>query len=299
MKVVSYYEKAAPHEHFRFWDDGIGVGLPKKINSDAILIEKNPDSNGIYKAEILDADITYCQLYHIPHERPKGFVYAFLSDFINNEHLVYSWLDRVRPNLLCCLQHAPKELIEYGKRVGCVVKLIPWFVLNIPEYVEKTVKAFCSGCVTGAYPRRRHIAEYLSSRNLGIVSCSDVFGSYKLSNSEYIDTMKKTKYYCSGGIYDRLVPPKYFEAAGHGATVVTFDMEYLGRVGFRDKDNCIVINNIQQLDEILDSEMYIDIGKRAVEFIRLNHTVEIRKRQLVEEYNAFRKNSDGDGSPRR
>jgi len=225
MRIVSYYCPAFPSDHFKFWDTDIGVALPKLIAEDCryVLIGDKPE----YPIVDRDADISYCQLFSRPTERPQNFVYTFLSDFIGHEHEVIHWMRAVRPNLFMCLQHCPTELIELGEQVGCKVVLVPWFVSDVPQMTPKTLKGLCSGCIDPLiYPKRSQMYRFL--KGLGRLdiklSGSPSFGNYPLTAGQYFEALSRAQYYFSGGIYDTYIPPKYYEAAAYGACLVTFDM---------------------------------------------------------------------------
>jgi hypothetical protein len=285
MKVVSYFEPCKPREHFTWWEDIAGLALPIEISNTAIM-------QYIYGTYHLmgDFDINYCQLGHYPVERPKGFVYTMVSDWISNEYWIMEWVKKVKPDLILCLQQLPDELFPYG------AKLMPWCVKDIPKASIKDIKGFISGCTNqNTYPNRSKLAKYLTKFGDVKNSCSTVFGCYPMSNFEYLNTIKRTRYYFSGGIYDRFVPPKYYEAASYGCCIITFDMEMLSKVGFKHNENCIVIKRLEEIDDIIDTDRYIHIGENARQFINDNHTVKVRAKQIREIYG---QSSYGNGSSR-
>lgn len=286
MRVISYYQKAHPDEHFRFWENGIGVALPALLGDRVKYIELKdcwPD----YLIEDDDYDIAYCQLFCIPRKRPAKFIYTFLSDYISHEAELASWIDRVKPNLIACLQHMPDELVDFGKSRGCIVKFLPWFILRKEEYVEKDIEGMCTGCVDpGVYRRRSEIYRFLLNKQRAdiVLSCSDKFGNYPLSNDEYIMYLRRAKYYFSGGIYDHFVPPKYYEACNVGACLVSFEMPKMDKIGFVDGKTYLKLSNLHDIDRILDSQEYLEIGKSAQRMIHEHHTVWRRAEQILEIY---------------
>lgn len=288
MKISSYYYQARPDEHFQLWDYGMGRGIPSTIAS----LFHMEDEYQILHNDQYDvgrfSDIAYCQLFAIPQKRPGAFIYTFISDYINNETALHNWIQKVRPNLVGCLQHIPQELIDYAKQFNCEVKLLPWYVTTKPQYETKTVTAMCSGCTDpNVYPTRNAINSYLQKLHRpGIItSCSNNFGKYPLSNSQYSETIKKTKYYLSGGIYDRFVPPKYYEVANHGACIVTFDMEMLSQVGFVHNKTCIIIKDLKEIPSIIDSDRYVEIGKNAQKMVQECHSIESRAKEIIDVFN--------------
>ncbi len=286
MSIVSYFEPCKPNEHFTWWEDIAGRALPLAI--DEVCIYQHIKEN--YDLIEHDFDITYCQLGHYPKERPKGFVYTMLSDWITNEYWITEWVKKVKPDLILCLQTLPEELIQYG------AKLMPWCVKEVPKNKVKDIKGFCSGCINyKVYPKRNDISWYLKKFDGVKVSCSSIFGIYPLTNHQYRDTISRSRYYFSGGIYDRFVPPKYYEAASYGCCLVTFDMEYLNICGFIDGETCIVIKRLEEIDDIINSDRYIHIGENARQMIHDNHTVKVRAKQIREIYE---KSNYGHGSSR-
>lgn len=284
MRVISYFMKARPDEHFRFWDEGIGRALPRLLGDSVDYVELRSD-HGKYRVKSTDYDIAYCQLFAIPDRRPAKFVYATIGDYRGHEKELAKWIADVRPNLLACLQDMPAELVEYCKSKGCVARLLPWFVLSDEAYIAKDLTGMCSGCIFPAtYPRRAEIYAYLAERRRDdvVLSGSEQFGKYRLSNEEYERLLRRTKYYLSGGIYDLLVPPKYYEAANVGACLVCFPMPMMEQVGFVDGQTYISISSVRDIDAVLGSDRYLQIGKNAQQMIRERHTAWRRAQQILE-----------------
>jgi len=282
MKVVSYYGQKRPTDYWTFWTEGIGIALPKAIG-DATLVPLPPDTIS-YDVVEGDYDIAFCHTWAVPKKRPAEFVYSFLSDYVNNETKIREWIKIVQPDLLCCLQTCPEELIDFGKAVGCRIELVPWFVLEVPDRFEKTITAMCSGCVGSAYPSRTQIYDHLVSMNRSdfVLSCSDDFGNYRLSREGYEEAVRRTKYYFSGGIYDLYIPPKYYEVCAYGACLASFEMPFMERCGFVDGETYLKLTSIEDIGRILKTDQYQAIGRNAQQMIRERHTVEKRARQIRE-----------------
>lgn len=285
-RVVSYYIKSVPGTHFTFWEDGIGKNLPSLLGEC-----KLHSITGEYHVADNNYDIAYCQPWGIPDRRPAKFVYSFLSDYPGHERQIAEWIDRVRPTLLCCLQQAPPELVSFGRKRGCRVELVPWFVTTSEPVIEKAIDIMCSGCVDpAAYPSRRRIFDYLShSRFSGraALSCSDSFGCYPMGNDEYRSTILKAKYYASGGIYDTWIPPKYYEALNSGACLLSFPMPHMEECGFVDGETFIQLRSLEDIDRAVDSERWRTIGPRGREMVGSRHTVKARAKRILEIYHEF------------
>jgi hypothetical protein len=288
VKIASYYKKAHPGEHFTFWEDGIGLALPKKI---ATILQSECEcivirDKGKYKP-VQESDIAYCQLFNRPKKRPARFVYTIVSDVVGNEVPLKKWIDKVRPNLLLCLQTLDPDIVKFGRERGCSVEMFPWFVIGMGIDKVKDLTALCTGCTDPViYPKRKAIADYLVSmnRNDVVVSCSSVFGNYRLSNDGYADSLSRCKYYFSGAIYDRFVPPKYYEAAACGACLVTFPVPGLEELGFVNGVTCAVINSLDEIEEVLASDLYITVGPQAIAMAESKHSLQARAEWVVEAY---------------
>jgi hypothetical protein len=282
MKIISYY-CLDDNSHFPFWQTHIGEALPKYIG-DAVLVP----ITGNYEVLNDYFDIAYCQLYFIPKSRPAKFVYTFLSDYVGYEKMVKNWILAVKPNLICMLQELPQDLIDFANKNGCRVELLPWFIKDIEKpYQDRDILGFCSGCIKrNHYPQRGLINDYLKNKKFEgvILSTNELFGKYKFSNDEYIETLKRSRYYFSGGIYDRLIPPKYYEVCNHGCTLVSFDMPFMERCGFINGKTYIKLNKINDIDDILHSDSYLEIGRNAQKMVQEQHTIKNRANKILEIY---------------
>jgi hypothetical protein len=282
MEVVSYYGEDSG-SHFPFWQTHIGEALAREISENAVLNIIRDQNYQVDKKY----DIAYCQTYAVPKTRPADFIYTFLSDCIGYEKMIKNWISSVRPNLICMLQDMPGDLIDFADRHGCIVELMPWFVCNNPEYREKDVEGMCSGCLNPKhYPRRRAIYNYLAEKKFDgvVLSGSSEFGHYRLSNEEYVDTIGRSKYYLSGGIYDNLIPPKYYEACNWGCAMISHEMSFMEKCGFVDGETYIKIVELSDIDNILYTDRYLEIGKNAKKMVQERHTVKERARQILEIY---------------
>lgn len=291
MKVISYYlplpilaRLRLINLHWTFWTDGIGLALPSLLG-DSVTFVKLRNNHEVYRIKSTDFDIAYCHPYAIPNKRPARFVYTFLSDFRGHERELEKWIDTVRPNLLACLQDMPLELVEYCKSKGCTARLLPWFVIKTETYNAKDLIGMCTGCIASSiYPKRAEIYAYLAERRRSdvILSGSEKFGKYPLSNAEYRLLLRRARYYLSGGIYDLFIPPKYYEAANVGACIVSFPMPMMDLIGYVNGQTYISISSVRDIDAVLESDQYLQIGQNAQQMIRERHTVWRRAQQILE-----------------
>lgn len=284
MKVISYYKDVPDRSkyHFLDWITNMGEALPKEIG-DAKLVKLDALSYDIDDGEY---DIAYCPMFYFPNRRPKCFVYSFLSDYKGYEGKVKDWLSRVRPDLLCMLQQMPQDLVDYANKIGCRVELVPWFVLDRKPYLDKEFLGMCSGCIDPKqYPGRRAVYDYLAAKKFdGVTLSGGPFGKYPLSNEKYIEHISKTKYYMSGGIYDSLIPPKYYEVCNYGCALICRDMPFMERCGFIDGKTYIRIERPEEIEEILKTDAWLEIGKNAQKMVHENHTVAQRAAQILDVY---------------
>ena len=291
MRVTSYYKKASIGEHFTFWEHGIGVALPaavaRVLNASLDLVPMESGSGYL----VYDTDIAFCQLFDRGYlKRPGRFIYTVVSDVIGYTKPITDWIEAMRPNLLLCLQTIDPNVVKFCTDRGCAVQFFPWFVLDAPQIKPKTVYGMCTGCTDPAvYPRRNQIASYLNGlkRDDVVVSCSHTFGNYKLNNEEYIDRLARCRYYFSGAIYDKYIPPKYYEVAANEACLVTFHVPGMEELGFIDQVTCKVIDRLEDIEPILSSDSYVEIGRAARNMVMKRHSVEARAEQLVKAYHEF------------
>jgi len=293
MRVVSYYRDVDDRSkyHFLDWIEKIGEALPLELG-DAKLVKL---SGLNYNIEDDEYDIAYCPIFYFPNKRPNCFVYAFLSDYRGYEDRVKDWIEKVKPDLLCMLQQLPSDLIDFAGKHGCRVELLPWFVVNRHEenQDERNIHVMCSGCIDENYPFRKKIFNHLSSdkKHNVVLSCSGEFGRYRLSNDEYRSAIRRTRYYASGGIFDSLMPPKYFEVANYGCCLLSPILPYMERCGFIHNDTYISIESTDDIDKWIDTDACIKIGKAAQEMVQEKHSVKTRARQIIDLYNELNRSS--------
>jgi len=287
LKIASYYG-IREWGQCKFWDDCLGNVLPdtlgkatkKKLN----LYESTYD---IFET---DFNISYCdfgtklQKPILPNKRPKGFVYSFMTDPSDR---AYEFIEKIQPNLLCCLQVVPKELFEYSKQHNCDVIFCPWFIRNVPQNTSKNILAMCSGNIQKyAYVWRTAIYNYLKNLNRDdiVLSCGIEYGKYPLTRDEYQNCLSKTKYYFSGPVREDELPEKYFEACNYGAALVCPKSLSLESCGFIPNKSYIVLQNIEQIPKILSSSKWKTIGAAGQKLVNEFHTVQQRKQLILKYY---------------
>ena len=267
MRVASFY-RTVPKEsrnHFNTWIDLIGEALPLSLSNDVELCSTLSKSINVET----NADVSYCQMFLNLSKRSNGFVYTFISDYRGYERRIRDWLIEFKPNLICMLQEMPKDLIEFVKSKNIQIELIPWFVRNKQlSNKEKTIDVMCSGCINpNHYPFRHKVFNWLKKSDISnkILSCNTKFGEYTLSNEEYENALESSFCFATGGIYDKLIPPKYYEIANNATVVVTHNMPFLEKCGFIDCKTCIVVSRIEEINDIvkLPKSMLKEIGSNA------------------------------------
>jgi len=247
-------------------------------------------------------DIAYVQLFDPPSRRPGRFVWSMISDYIRMEDTLEVWLEATKPNLLVSLQYPlqpprqvhwipfpidPPNLVDQCARHGCHVVFMPWFnEFNVPPSSrERDITAMCTGKISASYPSRYYNAAWLRAirRPDVIVSCGADSSRFSLTYGEYLDSLRRCRYYVSGGIYDFQVPPKYFEVANYGACLVCVDMPTMKDVGFVDGVSFISITSPQQLTAIIDDPLrWKQIGEAAREMVQRRHHLAQRAKEISE-----------------
>ena len=306
IEILSFMTEPNPtREHYTFWRDGICKALCEKLG-EIICLEKGvktavdyeiiPWGGGQFKVESKYHDIAFVPYSWHPDKRPADFIFTFASDIEGYEEQMINWQDHVKPNLIGCLQDMPGWLGKWGKENGCKVIKLPWFVYKDIEYnEERDIVAFCSGAIGNTYPMRTKIYHELNQlKNINteflegdiILSCGD-FGKYPLSTGEYNETLKKSRYYCSGGIKDRMIPPKYFEAMNAGCCLITPSLDWFKELGFVDCRTHIEIKNPDEIKSLIQSSHWYEIGREGKKFVEKNHTVTNRAKRILEIYNEY------------
>ena len=282
-KVVSYCGHARPPDSWGFWSWGIGKALPETIGNATIVYLKDLYGPKVTNFPVVkgEFDIAYVQQPMVPNKRPAPFVYSLHSDYYPRQ--LKPWIKKVRPNFVGMLQNCPDELVTFGKKVGCRIELFPWFVLKkLPYAGKKNVNGFISGAVNPAYPMRMRMYEFLKKlgRNDVVLSCGP-FDKYPLTYEQYVETLLRSKYYFSGGILDQFIPPKYFEVCNAGACLVSPKLPRMEECGFVDGETYIRLTSLAQIQDILESDSWKEIGRRGRQMVQRKHMVENRAQRIL------------------
>lgn len=291
MKIASFYEKCSPIDHFRYWEDVNGITLPREI---AKIFNATIEYHAISQLNQSDYcyDIAYCQMYTIPKQRPAKVIYSFVSDYYDDQ--ILKWIEAVRPNFLFALngvqdfENRKNRLAKFG----CKLIFMPWCCDYIGGEEIRDNDIFISGCINKNYPFRKAAHDYLTSQKNSalkiISSCSDRFGKYSLTNTEYIDMLKRSKIYVAGLIFDELLPPKFIEAAAHDCCIITStkNERWLKEAGFINGVHYLNVNHpidIIGMMKIDWTRLVKDIGLHSGILVRQQHTIEQRAKQIAKE----------------
>jgi len=305
MKVASYYRylvDGITNVAFEgmgggyYWQDVVGKLLQREIG-DATLIGHAAGSNSydVKKYPVLcsEVDITYCQLFDEPHNRPYGFIWSWISDYIGNEKLLERWLERVRPNVLFTAQYIKEDIFELCKKYDCKCVFLPWFNVKPEPYYfgERKTTALITGAVGQVYPQRSALAAYMykMGRDDVVVRCTSDQSRYPMSKFKYETMVSRTKYYVSGGIFDFQVPPKFYEICNLGACLVCPKIPMLEECGFVNGKTCIVIDTPNDLPDIFASDAWKAISLAGQKMVQERHMMSNRAEQIREEYNEYKK----------
>lgn len=259
-------------------------------------------NGGDYDSPAGHYEVAYCQLFECPRRRPADFVWTAISDYIGQYgHFLEEFLERVKPDLLVSFQYplnppsvipsVPQlgrlpDLVAQCNHHGCRVVNLPWFnEKNIETFnPEKQWTAMCSGKMSGTYPWRNACYEYLQRMNRpDIVLSGNPHGStFKLSDEEYRAALASTRWYFTGGIYDLQIPPKGFEICNYGAALVINDMPMLRECGFIHGETCFVIQSLEEIPYLLQSDLWYLIAKQGQQMVHKRHSMAARAREIAQ-----------------
>ena len=304
MNIMSY--KTLPHksEHYTWWRQVCCIALAEEIarqlfheHEENVFLDYGilPTGGGRFEVK-QKADIAFVPFNFFPDKRPADFIYTFCSDVRNYEVQMLKWQNAVKPNLIGCLQDIPDWLVEWGKQNNCAVKLMQWFFQPIFFEPVKTKKAMCSGAIGRTYPSRTEIFYHLADlKDIDtelqsgeiVLSCGD-FGKYPLTTEQYRKAISESMYYLSGGIYDELIPPKYYEASNYGCCLISKDMPLMQESGFVHNETFIKIESVKEIEDIIMSNRGAVIGQNARKMIQEKHSVKVRAKQIIGEYYDYR-----------
>jgi len=287
LKTISYYYPSQPGD-FKFWEFGIGQDLPKALNPNCEFMQNKSDKFGtFYDPKEGEYDAAYIQLFTIPNKRPAKFLYTYISDYY--PQWLIPWAEKVKPNLICFLQEIPAEFKQRADTLGIKCVLSPWFITERKPYIEdKKNHGFCAGWIGPNYPKRRAIYEELRKNYPGVLlSCSDQYQKYPLMGKDYENALITSKYFFSGGIFDRLVPPKYYEACGAGTCLVCHKMPIMEELGFKNGYTYIELHDYKDIGVMLGNDDWKSISKNGHAMVNAQHHVSNRAKQIAWEYNEW------------
>lgn len=293
-KVVSYagYKHPFPPEAAKldpwgFWSWGIGKTLPSQVGDATIVYLKD-----LYGPKVIDFpvvegefDLAQVQSPFMPDKKPAPFVYTLYSDVHNAEERIMTRCEKLRPNFVGMLQYCPEDMVEWASKRGIKMELFPWFVTEKLPYVqEKTVSGFISGAVhPRTYPARQKLFDrFKNLRRPDVVMSCGSFSNYRLTYEQYIHILSQSKYYFSGGILDKFVPPKYYEVCNAGACLVSPPLPKLKECGFVDGETFIQLESLDDIPDILASDAWEKIGKQGRDMVQNRHFVKIRADRIKE-----------------
>ena len=307
MNVASFYKSLNPDQQTMggvgqgggsYWEQSVGMDLQLEIAAQlGATFHGFPRAHGKdsydrvdFAPPEVDFDIAYIQLFEVPTKRPAKFVYSILSDYLHMEACLDDFLERARPDVIVSLQYGRDDLAERCAKYGCKVVQLPWFNADTALIEPNTVRdvgGLCTGTIGGTYPRRDAIHNYLQSLNRGdVVLSGSKIGchGFSLDHDAYYDHLRRAQYYFSGGIFDFQIPPKYFEVVNYGACLVTHDLPLLADAGFVHDETCIIIETLDEIPMILDSDRWERIGEAGKAMVDQRHSLAQRATDIIEVY---------------
>jgi len=293
-----------------YWQEAVGRMLQQEIAKIMdVPLEECPRAHGKDSYDRTDFfcptgpfEIVYLQLFECPVQRPDGWIYTLISDYIGLEELLEEFLDRVRPNVVISLQYpldpppqittvphiSVPNLMQQCAKYDVPVVYLPWFnAIDVGVYrPDKNVQAMCTGKMSGTYPFRDAAYKYLENWNRpGIILSGNPTGStFRLSDEEYHEALARCKYYISGGIYDLQIPPKYYEVCNYGACLVSPEMPMMEASGFVDGETYIKVESVDDLPRLIGSDRWKEVAPKGQEMVRKRHSLHARAQDIVNLY---------------
>lgn len=317
MKMISCYKQLSAEQQALggvgqggglYWTNAIGILLQQAIaGPENTILCPRPHGRDSYDRTDYDVphlskelfDLAYCQLFEVPKIRPAKILYSIISDYVGLETLLEDFLERAKPDFLIAFQYPHPNLDEQCKRYNCRVIRLPWFnVKNFEvEYTHtRSISAMCSGKMGRTYQMREAMFAYLKNLKetnerddivLSGIGHKDGATKFTLTDEDYQWTLRHTKYYFSGGIYNYQIPPKYFEICNHGATLVSPDMPLMKEAGFIDGETYIKIGSVEQIPSILKSDAWKTVGPAGQKMVHERHSIKQRAIEILDIVNGL------------
>lgn len=290
-----------------YWQEDVGIRLQAEIGrclGAEVTYHARPHGRDSFDVREFNPgmgfDAAYVQLFDPPMVRPAKVVWSIISDYVGMEEVLERFLERVKPDFIIAFQYPtnpptriesvpnirPQNLIHQCEKHGCKVYHRPWF--NTVSHAEfgfkRDIAAMCTGKMSGTYPHRDAIFKYLErmQRDDIVLSGNPHGSTFNLSDEDYHTGLCRARYYVTGGIYDFQVPPKYYEVANYGATIVSFDMPMMGFVGFVPGQTYVQIRSLEEIPAVLESDVWKRIGREGRAMVHRRHSMEIRAAQIAE-----------------
>jgi hypothetical protein len=318
MRIASYHTNLPKDADFPFWITDVAIDLVECISNEmdaefiqAINFETIKGKWGIQNGyDTTNADISFVRMSsYFPNGRPNKFLVAVMGDYTYYKEKVHDWIKRYRPELILCTDEIPLTLKEVCNNYGSKAEWMPYFLGHQWQqwghkchgWTDKLrqTHAFISGCIgkniyhirKAFHDKMRTIGlfnndlKYVPDNKSGSkikISCNETFGKYPMSFTEYKKILCDTRYYVTGGIMDRIVPSKVFEASLLGACMVCNPMDNLKPWGFVNGKTIITIDDPGELLEIFRSDKWKEIGPKARDLVLNRHTVQQRAKEVAD-----------------
>ncbi len=298
MKTISYYKNylanGSAMGRRRYWHNAVADDLMQGFG-DHTLVPRQPgrDSRDVQVHVINPGhfDIAYLELFDLPKDRPADFVWASIGDFIGLESELERWLDHVRPNLLVTRQYYADPLIDMCEEYGCKLILKPQFIDEQRVYhSDKHWLALMTGMIGPAYRFRRDVANVLTTVKSPDI-CVSMTGSHKkypLSDDEYRDRLRHTRFVFSTGIWEIQMPPKHIEICNYGGCLVSPILPWMGLCGFLPNIHYMPLVHTCAIPDIVARDDWGEIAQAGQKMVQKLHTKEAWFEMLETEYNAWK-----------
>lgn len=225
-----------------------------------------------------------------PTRKIAKWVFGIVSDFVGREKAMNSWFQGGHLDAVFTLRCVSQRLQDMCKKYELPLYSFPYFVVNKQEYLkEKTIDAALIGTRGTGYNWRQKmypVLRDLSSKYNVLIHDANSKAT-RIPYVEYIQTLRKVKYFFSGGVDDgdwdtAQIPAKQIEACGAGACLVSPDLPMNRASGFIDDETYVMLKGVSEIPDILASDRWKTLAPAGQDLVNERHTVEARAKRILE-----------------
>lgn len=278
------------HENFKVY----GRGYPSYSESKNLkdIIDTELGGNAPYVIFMMNADFAVSDFSGL-----KSKVYVFTSDSVitNKAHV-----ENVRKHKFKCDGVFYNYLFRNDmlKNTFDSSNVFYWPCWASTKYdyekyeIEKTIKFFMSGAITGEYNYRktfRRIFSELSESGMNFVDRFDMAKNEKADNDIYLNMLGKSRYSPHDGGINGRVQGRFFESSFMKSVIIAPDGgEEMRKNGFENGKNCILFPRNKSTTEVKSMLLKIDdfdwksLSSNAYKLIKERHTTDLRIKAFLD-----------------